>query len=359
MNKKGFTIIELAIILLVLLVVGLIFFLSMKGIFDKFKDRAFKTDAKELYKIAQQNLLNDKMFTEGSNKSIVYSKSKNEVCKKQLSLNNKRFTDDFEYYIEYDEQGKIVKFYVTNGLYQYGSDKKDLKAADIDEIQLLSDLDSEDIYKINCDYVETNKESCVDTLITDRGSFSSTETVKSICIELNHDSYTYTNIEYDEYSEEKKNNNDTLIAKVTLGDMNNEFKVYDKTNKRKEIVTVSSDDYPQSRYSINNGLLVSSDTISVVIGKYDKDKIEIEASSGVDYELFYVSKYTTEKYSGPWIRNQKTINKVKNLFAYNLTGFTNCDENNKCEEHKYIAVFNDDKAVTKNDDNLKTLKSTN
>ncbi len=43
MKKKGFTVIEVVVILLVLIVVGLIFFLGITKIFSKVKDNAFKS----------------------------------------------------------------------------------------------------------------------------------------------------------------------------------------------------------------------------------------------------------------------------------------------------------------------------
>ena len=120
MNKKGFTSLELAVSILVLLVVGAIVFLNFSGVFDRFKDKAFRTDAKEIYRVSHQKVLNDKMFLSGTNGTIMYSKSKMGQCEKELPISNQK-SDELEYFVEFNKEGKMVRFYVSNGLYQFGN----------------------------------------------------------------------------------------------------------------------------------------------------------------------------------------------------------------------------------------------
>ncbi len=291
------------------------------------------------------------MFTVGSNRSIIYSKSNNAECEKQLDFSNKKNRDDYEYFIEFDEKGKVVQYYITNGLYQYGSNKEDLKATDIDEVQLLSKISEDEKYIIGCDYVVNHKERCTDKLLTDKGSFSTEKEEKEICVELTEDQYSYSFVEYEKSSKEITDEFKTLVAKVKLGE--NKTNKFEINNDGENIIEIDYDSYPQTRYSIKNGLLEPTDTISVVVGEYDINNLVITASEGVEYELLYVSDYKLNTYTGPWIRNQRTIDKISNLFKYNLLGFTNCDSNNKCEGHKYKAVFKSDLS---NEQTVKSVK---
>lgn len=342
MNKKGFSYFELSVIIITILIMAIIFFFNMQNIYTKFKDRAFRTDAREVLKVAEQKLLSDKMFTSGLAKNVVYSKTLAEDCQRSLPLDKKSF-DKLEYYIEFDREGKTVKFYVTNGLYQFGSEKHGLTVSDITDVQLLSKTKKDDKFKIYCETVDKGIENCVDMLETTKGSFSRSEKLQSICTELVDDGYVYTELKYDDSWEEKKKDSDILVARLIFINKNASAIIYDTTDRKKELANIQNDKLPVSRYSVKNGLVMSGNTIEVPLGKYNKDGIRVDVTGGVEYELFYVDKYTEVKYEGPWVTNQQTINKIKNLFSVGLKGFTNCNSKNKCTGHKYTAVFEDGK----------------
>lgn len=342
MNKKGFSYFELAVIIITLLIIAIIFFFNMQNIFRKFKDRAFRTDAREVLKVAEQKLLSDKMFTSGLAKNIVYSKTLAEDCQRALPLDKKSY-DKLEYYIEFDREGKTVKFYVTNGLYQFGSEKHGLTVSDIQDVELLSKTKKDDKFKIYCETVDKGVENCVDILETSKGSFSKSEKLQSICTELVDDGYTYTELSYDDSWETRKKDSDILIARIVFTNKNAAALFFTDKDKGKKLTEVQSDKLPVSRYSVKNGLVMSGNTVEVALGKYDKDKIYSELTGGVEVDYFYVEKYTEKKYEGPWVVNQQTINKIKNLLSLKLKGFTNCDSKNKCTGHKYTAVFEEEK----------------
>ena len=141
MKKQGFTLVEL---LAVIAILSLLVIIALPNIIEMYKDaklRSFLTECKQIFKSAEQQWMSDSMF---ETKVQEYTRCK--TCTgKSLSLSGRT---EISYYIKLNKSGKVVKFYATDGTYQYMYDGDDLlitAITDATEVATLNDDDKVEI----------------------------------------------------------------------------------------------------------------------------------------------------------------------------------------------------------------------
>ena len=143
MNKKGFTLVELLAVIAILAILVIIALPNVMGMFNTAKENSFKTEVKEIYKVAQQTWMQDSMFKTDEK---VYSRC-NSGCSNGLDLSGR---SDLQYYIKLNKSGKVVEYYVTDGTFQYiFNDPDGLNVEDIKNVQKVADLNEDEIITIN------------------------------------------------------------------------------------------------------------------------------------------------------------------------------------------------------------------
>ena len=100
---------------------------------------AFLNNTIELYKYAQQQWISDSML---ETRDLAYCNV--DGCEKTLSQGYEGYT----YFISFDKTGKVNKYYITNGTYQYGYTGEELLVENISEVQEINGLEEQDIITI-------------------------------------------------------------------------------------------------------------------------------------------------------------------------------------------------------------------
>ena len=121
MKKKGFTLVELLAVIAILAILVIIALPNVMGMFNQAKQNSFTTEIKEIYKQAQQQWISDSMMnTTEINYWCVGGTSASEgtglTDKSGIKLTGRTQLD---YYITIDKSGKVIKYYATDGSYQY------------------------------------------------------------------------------------------------------------------------------------------------------------------------------------------------------------------------------------------------
>ena len=156
-NKKGFTLVELLAVIAILAILVIIALPNVMGMFNDAKKSSFTTECKRIYKVAEQAFMNDSLYEQTERE---YAKC-DECTQKQLDLSGR---DNIDYYIKFNKGGKVVKFYVSDGDYQYEYDGEDLLIENIDGIQTVAELNEDEIINIDdtavvkAAYLKTGKE---------------------------------------------------------------------------------------------------------------------------------------------------------------------------------------------------------
>lgn len=340
MNKKGFSAIEMGVVIVLILAISCLFLIRSFDLFSGFKDKNFKLNASEILNTAIKEMRGYQMLN--NDNYLIYSKSKTSQCKKQISIDSK-YSDKIEYFIEFDENYNAIRYYVTNGVFQFGIEKNDIQASDIKEIERIEEIDSENVFKIECEDVVIKNRKCENKLITEKGSFSLEKDEKSMCVDL--EEYDYKKYKYSNPSSEKNGKYNILMIKVKIEDPTAYLDVYKGSNQEELLLSVNYECFHQKKYNISSGFFVDDDELIYVLGKYDVKDLDIMnygEESLPEYEFFYVNSYKEDKYDGLWISNPKNITGIKNLFKYNLKGFKKCD-NDSCSPNEYFAVFDETK----------------
>ena len=140
--KKGFTLVELLAVIAILAILVIIALPNVMGMFNTAKENSFKTEVKEIYKVAQNQWMQDSMFKTDEK---VYSRCNG--CTNGLDLSGR---SELHYYIKLNKSGKVVEYYATDGTFQYSfSDPDGLKVEDIKNVQKVADItDPSDVIKI-------------------------------------------------------------------------------------------------------------------------------------------------------------------------------------------------------------------
>ncbi len=144
MKKKGFTLVELLAVIAILAILVIIALPNIMSLFNQAKQNSFESEVKNIYKSAQQEWMKDSMF---DTQNIVYARC-NENCSKKLQLSGR---EEIDYYIEVDKAGNIIKYYVTDGTYQYEYNGTGLKIEEIGNSKQVAKLESANILTVTCD----------------------------------------------------------------------------------------------------------------------------------------------------------------------------------------------------------------
>lgn len=157
-NKKGFTLIELMAVIAILAILVVLAIPNILKIFTSSKEKAFLVQVKELYKAAEQEIINKNI----SNSSVIIKKFDSNEEDKKINLSG---TSNVKYCIKIQDN-KITSIAVSNGDYWYFNEN----------IVSLSDISNEDNTKFGA---ENKRVSCDEngtivyptiTLTTDQGS---------------------------------------------------------------------------------------------------------------------------------------------------------------------------------------------
>ena len=141
MKKNGFTLVELLAVIAILAILVIVALPNVMGMFNEAKKNSFTTEVKQIYKTAQQEWISDSMF---STSEQTYSRCK--TCTgKSLNLTGR---SELEYYIKINKAGDVVKYYVTDGSYQYSFNSGKLLIEDIENIKQISELEDDEIIQI-------------------------------------------------------------------------------------------------------------------------------------------------------------------------------------------------------------------
>ena len=157
-NKKGFTLIELMAVIAILAILIVLAIPNILKIFTSSKEKAFLVQVKELYKAAEQEIINKNI----SNSSVIIKKFDSNEEDKKINLSG---TQNLKYCIKIQDN-KITSIAVSNGDYWYFNEN----------IVSLSDISNEDNTKFGA---ENKRVSCDENgtivyptimLTTDQGS---------------------------------------------------------------------------------------------------------------------------------------------------------------------------------------------
>ena len=152
MKKNGFTLVELLAVIAILAILVIIALPNVMGMFNKAKENSFKTEIKEIYKTAQNQWMQDSMFKTDEK---VYSRCKS-GCTNSLDLSGR---SELEYYIKLNKSGKVVKYYATDGTFQYSYSGNELLITEINNIDKIAEIDSSEIITISNNTISNIPES--------------------------------------------------------------------------------------------------------------------------------------------------------------------------------------------------------
>ena len=148
MNKKAFTLVELLAVIAILAILVIIALPNVMSLFNDAKKNSFLNEVKTIYKTAQQSWFTDSVF---SNEEQIYSRCSS-CTGKSLKLSGRTGID---YYIKLNKSGEVVKYYVTDGVYQYSyNDDEPLTVESITDAQTVADLASNQIITITSEGVQ-------------------------------------------------------------------------------------------------------------------------------------------------------------------------------------------------------------
>ena len=153
MKKKGFTLVELLAVIAILAILVIIALPNVMGMFNEAKKNSFTTEVKEVFKIAQQQWISDSMF-DTSDK--VYTRCK--TCTgKELDLSGRT---ELDYYIKINKAGNVIKYYATDGTYQFGYSGDGLAIENIRDVEQVSEIDESNVITITPSGVEEKTLFC-------------------------------------------------------------------------------------------------------------------------------------------------------------------------------------------------------
>ena len=146
-NKNGFTLVELLAVISILTILVIIALPNVIGMFNDAKGKSFATECKQIYKVAQQQYVNDSLF---ETQERTYAKCETQNCGTELDLSGR---SNIQYFIKFNKAGKVTEFYVTDGDYQYTYEGSDLLPTDIIDVEAIADIPEEDVIRLSCNGV--------------------------------------------------------------------------------------------------------------------------------------------------------------------------------------------------------------
>ena len=142
-DKKGFTLVELLAVIAILAILVIIALPNVMSMFNNAKKSSFETEVKQIFKLTKSQWMSDNLT---SGNEAIYSKCENGCNNPIKSMDARK---GLNYYIKVNGTGKITKFYVTDGTFQYSYNGEELKQEDIKDIQIIAELNNEDIIVVD------------------------------------------------------------------------------------------------------------------------------------------------------------------------------------------------------------------
>ena len=96
-KNKGFTLVELLAVIAILAILVIIALPNVMGMFNDAKENSFMTECKQIYKVAQQQYINDSMF-ETSERT--YARCETQNCGTELQLSGRT---NLNYFIKFNK----------------------------------------------------------------------------------------------------------------------------------------------------------------------------------------------------------------------------------------------------------------
>lgn len=110
MKKNGFTLVELLAVIAILAILVIIALPNVLEMYRNARKNAFATEAKELYKQAQQKYMEDSLKSAGS--AVNYAHAGTDTTKLDLQGGK-----NLRYCIKVDAEGNVTSFKASNGSY--------------------------------------------------------------------------------------------------------------------------------------------------------------------------------------------------------------------------------------------------
>ena len=349
MKKKGFTLVELLCVIAILAILVIIALPNILSMFNSAKKSSFETELKSVYTAAEERWINDTFSSSGTK---IYAHCLSGTCSNELKLNGR---DNLEYYIEFDTKGNIVKYYAKDGSYQYSYNGPGLKKDGIVDAELLASLEDNQRINITCNGVSGgpagNRKI---TLITDRGSFSNSSTVRSVEIDAIDDDYTYEVAKITSTDSYNSGNGRQLAVKINLAKSScftdsSYYRIYYIYSGHNDLLfELKKSDLLEHRYSITNNSFIDKDYSLVTYIPagfgYNGAVLRVEKSSDitncnlVDRYAYYDSISTLKTFSDEWIDTtayENYVNILNNsVSGYHVSGLSHCDSSNNCSNDK-------------------------
>ncbi len=159
MKNKGFTLVELLAVIAILAILVIMALPAVLKMYSKARIDSFSNEVNTVAKTARQQYLLD------GGKVKRYTNAEGSTNKLSLTGNSK-----LKYYVEMNDQGKIIKLQVTNGDYQYNiSDSNGINVADSEDIDIVSELLGSDILEINAYGISG---TIIENYSTDSGTYN-------------------------------------------------------------------------------------------------------------------------------------------------------------------------------------------
>ena len=132
MKKNGFTLVELLAVVAVIAVLSILVLPNVISYFNNSRRLSFENELRQLYAMSESEY--SKAFAIGAS-SFVYAWNENDTCRQSLKHDGR----DLNYYIEWNEDGKVIKFYASDGSYQFISDTYGLTKENIKDAVQVTD----------------------------------------------------------------------------------------------------------------------------------------------------------------------------------------------------------------------------
>ena len=149
-KRVGFTLVELLAVIAILAILVIIALPNVIEMFNSAKKQSFINELKTIYMAAEEQRIADTLTKSGY---TAYARNSDNSCVGKLDLSGR---DDIQYYIEFDSEGNVIKYYAKDGSFQYKSDKYGLKKTEITDAESIGSLDEEYIIDITCDGASVN-----------------------------------------------------------------------------------------------------------------------------------------------------------------------------------------------------------
>ena len=144
MKKKGFTLVELLVVIAVLAILVLLVVPNAIKLYNNAKQRSFVNELKTIYKTAEAQYTKDSI--RGGYEQI-YARNNSSNCQNTLKLTGRT---ELEYYIEFNGQGKVIKYFAQDGTYHFTYEGEELKINEIESVEQISKITNGRFIRMSC-----------------------------------------------------------------------------------------------------------------------------------------------------------------------------------------------------------------